>query len=120
MPNLSAKTDIVLGVMLDSPTPIKNLGIASCTKFFAKPDKAVKKLQIITPQPIILDLLKRSAKEPTKIPEIVYIRVNIIPVSKPNSAFVRLRAGIISSEKAIRKCLSAIFRIFSTVTKSRK
>jgi hypothetical protein len=44
----------------------------------------------------------------------------MIPVSKPNSAFVRLRAGIISSEKAIRKCLSAIFRILSTVTKRRK
>lgn len=62
---------MVVGVIADSPIPIKRRGIASVAKFLAKPETAVKKLHIITPAPIILVLLYLSASVPTKRPETV-------------------------------------------------
>ena len=41
---------MVVGVIADSPIPIKSLGIARVTKFFAMPETAVKKLQTILDQ----------------------------------------------------------------------
>ena len=62
---------MVVGVIADSPIPIKSLGMAKVTKFFAMPDTAVKKLHTITPIPIIFVRLYLSAKVPTKRPDTV-------------------------------------------------
>ncbi len=62
---------MVVGVIADSPIPIKSLGIARVIKFFAMPETAVKKLHTMTPIPIIFVRLYRSASVPTNKPETV-------------------------------------------------
>ena len=62
---------MVVGVIADSPIPIKSLGIARVIKFFAIPETAVKKLQTMTPIPIIFVRLYLSAKVPTNKPDTV-------------------------------------------------
>ena len=61
----------MVGVIVDSPTPINSLGAAKVKKFLANPEIAVKALHKITPMPIILVLVYLSASVPTINPDTV-------------------------------------------------
>ena len=65
---MSDKSDIDVGVSMDSPTPINILGIAMETNPFATPVKAVKTLHNATPKAMSLGRLTISAKTPINNP----------------------------------------------------
>ena len=60
--------DMDVGVKIDSPTPMKALGIAMLINPLAAPVNAVKILHSRTPNPINLGLLYLSASVPMNNP----------------------------------------------------